>query len=188
MCFDLPKGISFMKKIALITAALLVVACSSTPKSDSTAAQAKATQATDTTAPATTAASAPAPVTAEKLALDKLNAELQALQNQSSFFDTAKYAIKPEFEDVLKKHAEFLKAHSSAVVTLEGNADERGTDEYNQKLGEKRAKAVKKTLVKLGVPSKQIKVVSYGESRPRQSCHEEKCWKENRRVDFGHRA
>lgn len=178
-----------MKKIALLTAALLVVACSSTPKSDSTAAQAKAPQATDTTAPATTVAeSAPAPVSAEKLALDKLNAELQALQNQSSFFDTAKYAIKPEFEDVLKKHAEFLKAHSSAVVTLEGNADERGSDQYNQKLGEKRAKAVKKSLVKLGVPSKQIKVVSYGESRPRQSCHEEKCWKENRRVDFGHRA
>jgi peptidoglycan-associated lipoprotein len=173
-----------MKKIALLTAALLVVACSSTPKSDSTAAQSKAPQATDTT----TAASAPAPVTAEKLALDKLNAELQALQNQSSFFDTAKYAIKPEFESVLKKHAEFLKAHSSAVVTLEGNADERGSEERNMKLGEKRAKAVKKSLVKFGVPAKQIKVVSYGESRPRQTCHEEKCWKENRRVDFGHRA
>jgi peptidoglycan-associated lipoprotein len=176
-----------MKKIALLTAALLVVACSSTPKSDSTAAQAKAPQATDTSA-STTAASTPAPVTAEKLALDKLNAELQALQNQSSFFDTAKYAIKPEFESVLKKHAEFLKAHSNAVVTLEGNADERGSEERNMKLGDKRAKAVKKSLVKLGVPAKQIKVVSYGESRPRQTCHEEKCWKENRRVDFGHRA
>ncbi len=177
-----------MKKIALLTAALLVVACSSTPKSDSTAAQSKAPQATDANASAATAASSNAPVSAEKLALDKLNAELQALQNQSSFFDTAKYAIKPEFESVLKKHAEFLKAHSSAVVTLEGNADERGSEERNMKLGEKRAKAVKKSLVKFGVPAKQIKVVSYGESRPRQSCHEEKCWKENRRVDFGHRA
>jgi peptidoglycan-associated lipoprotein len=177
-----------MKKIALLTAALLVVACSSTPKSDSTAAQSKAPQAADTNVPATTAASTPAPVSAEKLALDKLNAELQAMQNESSFFDTAKYAIKPEFQDVIKKHAEFLKAHSDIVVTLEGNADERGSDGYNMKLGEKRAKAVKKTLVKFGVPSKQIKLVSYGESRPRQTCHEEKCWKENRRVDFGRRA
>lgn len=177
-----------MKKLALLTAALLVVACSSTPKSDSAAAQSKASQAADANATATTAASAPAPVSADKLALDKLNAELQALQNESSFFDTAKYAIKPEFQDVIKKHAEFLKAHGNIVVTLEGNADERGSDAYNMKLGEKRAKAVKKSLVKFGVPSKQIKLVSYGESRPRQTCHEEKCWQENRRVDFGRRA
>jgi peptidoglycan-associated lipoprotein len=69
-------------------------------------------------------------------------------------------------------------------VVLEGNTDERGSAEYNMVLGLKRAEAVEKSLVTFGVSKSQIKVVSYGKSRPKMNCHEEKCWHENRRVDF----
>lgn len=176
-----------MKKIATIVAALMVVACSSAPKSDSSAAQSKANQVNDKDAAVVSAASN-APVSAESLELSKLKAELEALQQQSNFFDYNKYAIKPEYQEIIKKQAEFLKAHSNDVVTLEGNADERGSEKYNLELGSKRAKAVQKSLEKYGVSAKQIKVVSLGKSQPRLTCHEEKCWKENRRVDFQHRV
>lgn len=166
-------------------AALMVVACASSPKSDSSAT--KTTQPTDAKAPVAAAAT-PAPVSAENLELSKLNAELQALQKQSDFFDTAKYEIKPEYQEVIKKQAEFLKAHSNDVVTLAGNADERGGEKYNLTLSGKRAKAVQKSLEKYGVPAKQIKLVALGKDHPRLTCHEEKCWKENRRVDFEHRV
>lgn len=175
-----------MKKLVTIMAALMVVACASSPKSDSSATHA-ATPATDAKSPVVTAAS-PAPVAAENLGLSKLNAELQALQKQSDFFDTAKYEIKPEYQEVIKKQAEFLKAHSNDVVTLAGNADERGGEKYNLTLSGKRAKAVQKSLEKYGVPAKQIKLVALGKDHPRLTCHEEKCWKENRRVDFEHRV
>jgi peptidoglycan-associated lipoprotein len=166
-------------------AALMVVACASSPKSDSAAA--KSIPASDAKTPVVAAAIS-APVSAENLELSKLNAELQALQKQSDFFDTAKYAIKPEYQEIIKKQAEFLKAHSNDVVTLAGNADERGSEKYNLTLSGKRAKAVQKSLEKYGVPAKQIKLVALGKDHPRLTCHEEKCWKENRRVDFEHRV
>lgn len=174
-----------MKKLAAIMAALMIVACASSPQSDSS--KTHATPATDTKSPIV-AVENPAQVSAENLELSKLDAELQALQNQSDFFDTAKYEIKPEYQEIIKKQAEFLKAHSNDVVTLLGNADERGGEKYNLTLSGKRAKAVQKCLEKYGVPAKQIRLVSMGKDHPRLTCHKEKCWKENRRVDFEHRV
>jgi len=168
------EGISIMKKIAVVLAALLVAACSSTQKTDTS----QASQADNAATAATTAA--------EKTA-DQLASEMQALQQQSTYFDFDKSVVKQEYQDAIKKQAEFIKGHSNDVVTLEGNADERGSTEYNLALGNKRATAVKRTLEILGVPSQQIRTVSFGESRPRSLCHEEECWKENRRVDFVHK-
>lgn len=169
-----------MKKSVIILASLFLAACASTSKTDSAQPAQPAESKPATAAPATAAA------TAAELAASKLNAELQALRQQSIYFDFDKYAVKPEYRDVILKQAEFLKSHKNDIVTLEGNTDEQGSPEYNLALGEKRATAVEKSLKLLGIPKAQIKVVSLGEEKPRLECHEEKCWKENRRVDFVH--
>ncbi len=104
----------------------------------------------------------------------------------SVFFDFDQSAVKSQFKDVLGQQADWLKSHRGETVTLEGNADERGSAEYNLALGDRRAAAVRKALVTLGVPEQHVKGVSYGKEKPRAACHEEKCWAENRRVDFVH--
>jgi len=169
-----------MKKIAVILASLLVAACASTHKADTTAAQAGEKNVPAAAAPATTSA------TETEVSASKLKAEIEALQQQSIYFDFDKYAVKPEFRASIQKQAEFLKSHGNDVVTLQGNCDERGSAEYNLALGSERAQAVEKDLEVLGVPASQMKVVSFGEEKPRLTCHAEKCWKENRRVDFIH--
>jgi peptidoglycan-associated lipoprotein len=112
--------------------------------------------------------------------------QLQELQKESVYFDFDKYSIKPEYQNVIQKEAQFIKEHRNDVVTVAGNADERGSSEYNLALGDKRANAARKDLELLGVPESQIKVISQGEDKPRLLCHEEKCWQENRRDDFSH--
>lgn len=170
-----------MKRIAIVLTSLLFVACASTTKTDSSQTQSSNDKNSATAASPTTATASAAEVAASKLA-----AELNALQKESAYFDFDKYAVKPEYQDTIQKQAEFIKSHKNDVVTLEGNADERGSNKYNLALGERRALAIKKSLQSLGVPAAQIKTVSYGEEKPRLLCHEEKCWKENRRVDFVH--
>jgi len=113
-----------------------------------------------------------------------LAAQLDEMNRQSVYFDFGDTVIKPEYRELIQKQAEFMKAHANAVVTLEGNADERGSSEYNLALGDRRANAVRNALELIGVPDSQIKTVSLGEEHPRLTCHEEQCWKENRRTDF----
>lgn len=114
----------------------------------------------------------------------KLAAQLQAMQKKSIYFDFDEFAIKPEYREIVQQQAEFIKSHGDIIVKLEGNADERGSSEYNLALGDKRANAVRKLLDMMGVPASQLRTVSKGEEYPRLTCHEEKCWQENRRVDF----
>jgi len=113
-----------------------------------------------------------------------LSAQLDEMQRQSVYFDFGQFVIKPEYNGLIQRHAEFLKTHPDTIVTLQGNTDERGSSEYNLALGDRRANAVRKALEVLGVPDSQVKTVSMGEEHPRLTCHEEKCWKENRRTDF----
>lgn len=167
-----------MKKIAVVLAALLIAACSSTQKPAATQ-----TPPADNKANA----SATASQSAAEVAANKLAAEQQALQQDSVYFDFNKHAVKPDYQNAIQKQANFIKEHKNDVVTLEGNADERGSEQYNLVLGSKRAEAVKHKLLSLGVPAGQIRTVSYGKAKPRLQCHEEKCWKENRRVDFAHK-
>ncbi len=79
--------------------------------------------------------------------------------------------------------ARYLAANTGAVVRLEGHADERGTPEYNQGLGERRAIAVRRALLNLGVAANQLSTISYGETRPVQQGHSESAWSQNRRVE-----
>jgi peptidoglycan-associated lipoprotein len=80
--------------------------------------------------------------------------------------------------------AEFLKANSAGVATLEGHCDERGSNEYNMSLGERRALAVRAYLMSLGVDGARIQTKSLGEEQPKDAGHDEKAWSMNRRVEF----
>jgi peptidoglycan-associated lipoprotein len=171
------KWILDMKKIAVVLSSLLVVACASTPKSDTSS----VSQNTNS-APVTLPYVSTAETEAKKLA-----AEMQELQKQSIYFDYDQYTVKPEYQNILQNQAQFIKDHKSDIVAVEGNTDERGSSEYNLALGDKRANAARKNLELLGVPDAQINTVSLGEDKPRLTCHEEQCWQENRRVDFIHK-
>jgi peptidoglycan-associated lipoprotein len=97
------------------------------------------------------------------------------------YFDFDKADIRPGDAKVLDANAAWLKSNDHLVL-VEGHCDERGTNEYNLALGEKRAKATMNYLVAQGVPANRITVISYGEERPTCSEHAEACWSKNRRA------
>lgn len=179
-------------KMTVVLASLLLAACASAPKTDSSQTlRADSTQASQPNSPPAIAKPAESGKNVQTSTAEtessRLASEAQALQKQSVYFDFDMFAIKPEYRDVVQRQAAFIKTHKNSIVTLEGNADERGSNEYNLALGDKRANAVRKNLELLGVSAAQIRAVSMGEEKPRLSCHEEKCWKENRRNDFIHK-
>ena len=101
-----------------------------------------------------------------------------------TFFDFDKHDIRPEAAKTLDASAAWLKGNARALVLIEGHADERGTNEYNLALGERRALATMHYLVSHGVDARRITVLSYGEERPQCSQHGESCWAKNRRAHF----
>ncbi|UCF05696.1 MAG: peptidoglycan-associated lipoprotein Pal [bacterium] len=98
------------------------------------------------------------------------------------FFDFDKYNIKNEFKGVLAANADVLLTHSEIELTIEGHCDERGTNEYNLSLGERRARAVIDFYVAYGVDSGRLAIISYGEERPFARGHNEEAWAQNRRA------
>lgn len=103
-------------------------------------------------------------------------------------FDFDRYDIRADSARVLDKGARWLQSHPSHLVLIDGHADERGTNEYNMALGERRAKASMNYLVSRGVPASRITVISYGEERGLCAAHTEACWAKNRRAHFGVKA
>jgi peptidoglycan-associated lipoprotein len=106
------------------------------------------------------------------------------LRQRVVYFDFDRSEIRPEFQAQIACHASYLRQFPGARVTLEGNADERGTREYNLGLGERRGNAVSSALGSSGASSSQLNVVSYGEERPTCKEHNEGCWQKNRRVEI----
>ncbi|AEH43974.1 peptidoglycan-associated lipoprotein [Thermodesulfatator indicus DSM 15286] len=100
------------------------------------------------------------------------------------FFDFDSYYIRDDMKDRLQENARFLLENPEIKVELQGNCDERGSSEYNLALGEKRALAVKRYLINLGVSPERLITVSFGEERPLDPRHNEEAWALNRRVDF----
>jgi peptidoglycan-associated lipoprotein len=105
----------------------------------------------------------------------------------SVYYEFDKYDVKPEYRTLVESHARWLKANPTARLTIEGNADEQGSREYNLALGQRRAESVTKMLTLMGAKPEQIEAISYGEERPRIAGHDEKAWSENRRSDFAQR-
>ena len=99
-------------------------------------------------------------------------------------FDFDKSAIRPDAAKILLASAEWLKAHTDHALLIEGHCDERGTNEYNLALGDRRAKATRDFLVAHGVATRRITLISYGEERPQCTEHNEQCWSRNRRSHF----
>ena len=101
------------------------------------------------------------------------------------FFDYDKSDLSADSRDTLANDAKLLKAASGVNIVVEGHCDERGTNEYNLGLGERRANSVKNYLVSLGISASRIKTISYGEEKAFSSGHNESAWKQNRRAHFG---
>lgn len=110
------------------------------------------------------------------------------LRNRVVYFDLDQDALKPEFQAAMACHAKYLRDRPTARLRLEGNADERGSREYNLGLGERRGNAVSSALQASGGSASQQTVISYGEERP--VCNEagESCWSQNRRVELVYSA
>ena len=100
------------------------------------------------------------------------------------FFDYDQYELRADARDRLARNAQFLNEHPEFVVTIEGHADERGTNEYNLALGERRASAARDYLTTLGVDGSRIRTLTYGEERPFCGSSGESCWSQNRRAHF----
>jgi peptidoglycan-associated lipoprotein len=100
------------------------------------------------------------------------------------FFDFDKYDIRPEDAKTLDANAGWFKSNPNHLILIEGHCDERGTNEYNLALGERRAKATMNYLVSQGVQASRITIISYGEERPMCSDKTEGCWAKNRRAHF----
>ena len=96
--------------------------------------------------------------------------------------------MDPAETSALQRSARCLKADATLHVTIEGNADERGTEEYNLALGDRRATTVAKYLESLGASEAQLKTVSYGKENPLCSEHDEACWAKNRRAELSANA
>jgi len=110
------------------------------------------------------------------------------LSKRVIYFDFDKSTVRPEFRGIVSAHAAYLGGHSSARVTMEGHADERGTREYNLGLGERRGNAVSGLMSAQGGRGSQLTVVSYGEERPTCRVSDEDCWSLNRRVEIVYTA
>lgn len=173
--------------ISLLGVALLLSACTTTEpaKTDAAAAAPGAAPAAGSEVGIPSAAG----VTAEGVTTESARvAEQQGLQDKSIYFDFDSFVVKPEYRALLLQHVDILKAHPQDSVTLEGNADERGSPEYNLALGSKRARAVRSQLMLLQIAGSRVHEASFGEEKPRATCHDESCWQQNRRVDFAYRS
>jgi peptidoglycan-associated lipoprotein len=110
------------------------------------------------------------------------------LRQRVVYFDFDRSEIRPEFAAIMGCHAKYLRDRSSARMTLEGHADERGSREYNLGLGERRGNAVAQALQANNASSAQLTTVSYGEERPTCNDSNESCWSQNRRVEIVYTA
>ena len=156
--------------------ALLIAGCSSTPDAD------------QANAPVEDGRGRVATVEAGNVNGSKLPRELtdpqSILSRRSVFFDYDRFDVKDEYRELVTAHARFLSNNRQFKMLIQGNTDERGSREYNLAIGQKRADAVKRMLVMLGVREDQVESVSLGEEKPRSEGHDEAAWAENRRSDM----
>jgi peptidoglycan-associated lipoprotein len=163
-------------------AAALLAACSSTPLNP----PAPVTTATPTpTAPAAAPSppASPAPTPSRTTLPDYLDPNSSISAKRSVYFDFDDFTIKNEYTDVVALHGKYLNPHPDLHIRIEGNADERGSAEYNLALGQKRAEAVARALKVYGVKDTQMEAVSFGSEKPKATGHDESAWAQNRRAD-----
>jgi peptidoglycan-associated lipoprotein len=130
----------------------------------------------------------PAQAQVEQKAPEKEEAKERAAaageELQPIYFDFDKSFVRDDARSVMKANADWLKANPKAKVKIEGNCDERGTIEYNQALGQRRAASAKKYLTDMGISANRISLISYGKEKPVCKQSNEDCWQKNRRDDL----
>jgi peptidoglycan-associated lipoprotein len=172
-----------MKKLVMIGMLVLLSACSSKGTKDDAAAGVE----DKSSAPAGTIAK---PLEGDDLAgkaaaLDpRLRDPNNILSKRIVYFEYDSYVIKEEYKPLIQAHAKYLSENKDARVALQGNADERGSREYNLSLGQKRAESTKKAMQVLGVQEVQIESISFGEEKPVCTETNEACWAKNRRAEI----
>lgn len=120
----------------------------------------------------------------DPLSMKALKDPNSPLSKRSIYFDFDSYVVKDEYQPLLVAHSKFLAAHANMKILIQGNADERGSREYNLALGQKRSDAIKKALSLLGTSESQMESVSLGEEKPTCTEATEECWGKNRRGDI----
>jgi peptidoglycan-associated lipoprotein len=110
--------------------------------------------------------------------------ELFAQEVKTIYFDYDKYDVREDQKAVLQGNANFLRAHPNTKLVIEGHCDERGSEEYNLGLGDRRANSLKEALGALGINGDRIRTLSYGKERPVCTDANEDCWQKNRRGQF----
>jgi peptidoglycan-associated lipoprotein len=184
------RGSALLLAVPVIALSLFLVGCPKRPATTAASAPAPTgSPSPSAAAPSTTPApsmtpSPAAPSTAAPSTTPPAPSEFTANANlKDVFFDFDKYDVRPNDAKTLDTNAAWLKSNDNLVL-IEGHCDERGTNEYNLALGERRAKATMNYLVAQGVQASRITIISYGKERPTCTEHSEACWAQNRRAHF----
>lgn len=111
-------------------------------------------------------------------------ARRQAFEEENIHFDFDKYVLTPQAMMILDEKAAYLREHPDDRVLIEGHCDDRGSNEYNLALGDRRANSAKSYLIRSGVAESRLTTISYGEEQPLCMQHTESCWARNRRDQF----
>ena len=112
----------------------------------------------------------------------EVKAVIEEFPKEDIHFEFDRSNLLPEAQDNLRAKAKWLMAHPDVSAIIEGHCDERGTNEYNMALGDRRAGSAETFLVDLGVEASRLKTISYGEEKPLDPSHDEEAWAKNRRV------
>lgn len=119
-----------------------------------------------------------------RMAHERAVAEAKATLQEMVFFDYDKSDLRTDAEAVLRRKVDVLRASPQVQLQIQGHADERGSEEYNLALGNRRAEAVRQFLVGFGLAESRFSIISYGEERPMAMGHDEAAWSRNRRAQF----
>ena len=114
----------------------------------------------------------------------EMRAAVQQITDGRVYFAFDKFNVENQYKEMLKQKGDLLKQYPSIRVRIEGNCDDRGTQEYNLALGERRARAAYENLVMMGVNPNQLEMISYGKENPAVQGNSEASWSKNRRDDF----
>lgn len=127
---------------------------------------------------------APEEETRNRSETERLKAEIDEFESRPIYFAFDEFELKPASRENLAQKANWLESHPEYSILIAGHCDERGTNEYNLALGDRRAETARKYLVNLGISEQRIETISYGEEKPAVRGHTEEAWSKNRRDEF----
>ncbi len=183
------RGSALLLAVPVIALSLFLVGCPKRPATTAASAppptgSPSPSAAAPSTAPSPSMTPSPVAPSTSPSTTPPAPSEFTANANlKDIFFDFDKYDVRPNDAKTLDTNAAWLKSNNNLVL-IEGHCDERGTNEYNLALGERRAKSTMNYLVAQGVQASRITIISYGKERPTCTEHSEACWAQNRRAHF----